>query len=138
MTSALVESLHYSCCPLCTVFETVGVVRGKRIEIVVREGTEMSSALEKKVGSRQSRDNMRPPSSAAGPVLPRPFASSACTVAKHVLCQGTMTTATGVRELEAASSTLELLRGLKDLKNAVIGNTWKKVEVAEDEQLLDL
>ena len=49
-----------------------------------------------------------------------------------------MTTATAVRELEAASSTLELLRGLKDLKNAVIGNTWKKVEVAEDEQLLDL
>jgi len=38
----------------------------------------------------------------------------------------------------AATSTAELLASLKDLKNSVIGNTWKKVEVAEDEALLRL
>lgn len=32
----------------------------------------------------------------------------------------------------------ELLRALKDLKNGVIGNTWKKVEVAENEHVLGL
>ncbi|WWD00304.1 hypothetical protein V866_007215 [Kwoniella sp. B9012] len=37
-----------------------------------------------------------------------------------------------------ASSPADLLIHLKDLKNGVIGNTWKKVEVAEDEALLKL
>lgn len=30
----------------------------------------------------------------------------------------------------------EQLRTLKQLKNAVIGNTWKKVEYASDDELL--
>jgi hypothetical protein len=38
----------------------------------------------------------------------------------------------------AAGTTAELLASLKDLKNSVIGNTWKKVEVAENEALLRL
>lgn len=33
---------------------------------------------------------------------------------------------------------VNLLLALKDLKNSVIGNTWKKVEVAADEDLRDL
>ena len=40
--------------------------------------------------------------------------------------------------LEGASTQAELLQQLKDLKNAIIGNTWRKVEVAEDESLLQL
>lgn len=32
----------------------------------------------------------------------------------------------------------EQLRALKELKNAVIGNTWKKVEYASDAELLQL
>jgi hypothetical protein len=50
--------------------------------------------------------------------------------------------------LQAASITLSTLEGaesrqalvilLKDLKNSVIGNTLRKVEVAEDEGLLAL
>ncbi|WRT65023.1 uncharacterized protein IL334_001964 [Kwoniella shivajii] len=35
-----------------------------------------------------------------------------------------------------APTSADLLLNLKDLKNGVIGNTWKKVEVAEDERLL--
>ncbi|KAK8846743.1 hypothetical protein IAR55_005830 [Kwoniella newhampshirensis] len=38
--------------------------------------------------------------------------------------------------LVGASTSTDLLAELKDLKNSVIGNTWKKVEVVEDEQLL--
>lgn len=37
-----------------------------------------------------------------------------------------------------ASTSDELLKALKDLKNGVIGNTWKKVETAENESLLRL
>jgi len=37
-----------------------------------------------------------------------------------------------------ATSSAELLQALKNLKNSVIGNTWKKVEVAENEPLLRL
>ena len=50
--------------------------------------------------------------------------------------------------LSTASVTLEslqslpdsdsLLSALKDLKNSVIGNTWKKVEVAGDDGLKNL
>lgn len=32
----------------------------------------------------------------------------------------------------------ELLPALKELKNSIIGNTWKKVEVADEEGLLKL
>ncbi|WVW78739.1 hypothetical protein I302_100699 [Kwoniella bestiolae CBS 10118] len=38
--------------------------------------------------------------------------------------------------LTNAPTPAELLTNLKDLKNGVIGNTWKKVEVAEDERVL--
>jgi hypothetical protein len=37
-----------------------------------------------------------------------------------------------------ASTSADLLKALKDLKNGVIGNTWKKVEVAENEAVLRL
>lgn len=37
-----------------------------------------------------------------------------------------------------ATSPAERLQALKNLKNSVIGNTWKKVEVAENEPLLRL
>ena len=37
-----------------------------------------------------------------------------------------------------ATTTADLLKALKNLKNGVIGNTWKKVEVAENEPLLRL
>ncbi|OCF37579.1 hypothetical protein I316_00705 [Kwoniella heveanensis BCC8398] len=47
-----------------------------------------------------------------------------------------MTTAGTLSRLTAASSRTDQLKVLKDLKNSVIGNTWKKVEVAEDEALL--
>jgi hypothetical protein len=33
---------------------------------------------------------------------------------------------------------VELLSALKELKNSIIGNTWKKVEVADEEGLLQL
>jgi len=49
-----------------------------------------------------------------------------------------MTASSTLHNLQTALSPNELLRILKDLKNSVIGNTWKKVEVAEDEPLLDL
>ncbi|ORX34369.1 armadillo-type protein [Kockovaella imperatae] len=38
--------------------------------------------------------------------------------------------------LESASTQDETLRQLKELKNAIIGNTWRKVEVAQDEHLI--
>ncbi|WVF70073.1 hypothetical protein IAT40_004860 [Kwoniella sp. CBS 6097] len=47
-----------------------------------------------------------------------------------------MTSANTLSLLTAATSPTDQLRVLKDLKNSVIGNTWKKVEVAEDEPLL--
>jgi hypothetical protein len=37
-----------------------------------------------------------------------------------------------------AGTQQELLQALKDLKNGVIGNTWKKVETAENESVLRL
>jgi hypothetical protein len=40
--------------------------------------------------------------------------------------------------LGAAQTPATLLGALKDLKNSVIGNTWKKVEVAEDEEVMQL
>jgi hypothetical protein len=40
--------------------------------------------------------------------------------------------------LQEAKSQDELLEGLKQLKNSVIGNIAKKVEVAQDEVLLQL
>ena len=49
-----------------------------------------------------------------------------------------MTTGLCLRALLAASSQDDILRILKDLKNAVIGSIWRKVEVVEDEPLLDL
>nr|XP_018265756.1 uncharacterized protein I303_02129 [Kwoniella dejecticola CBS 10117]OBR87914.1 hypothetical protein I303_02129 [Kwoniella dejecticola CBS 10117] len=47
-----------------------------------------------------------------------------------------MTNSNTLDLLTNASSSTTLLTNLKDLKNTVIGNTWKKVEVAEDERLL--
>jgi hypothetical protein len=38
--------------------------------------------------------------------------------------------------LLATSSPTDLVDQLKALKNSIIGNTWKKVEVVEDEALL--
>lgn len=32
---------------------------------------------------------------------------------------------------------VELLTALKELKNSIIGNTWKKVEVVDEDGLLD-
>jgi hypothetical protein len=49
-----------------------------------------------------------------------------------------MTSSATFASLIGAASRPELLRVLKDLKNSVIGNTWKKVEVAEDEQAVAL
>jgi hypothetical protein len=46
-----------------------------------------------------------------------------------------MTTSNTLLSLSSATSK-EKLRVLKDLKNSVIGNTWRKVEVVEDEALL--
>lgn len=40
--------------------------------------------------------------------------------------------------LQSLSDSESLLAALKDLKNSVIGNTWKKVEVAGDDGLKDL
>lgn len=40
--------------------------------------------------------------------------------------------------LKSAATPQDLLVALKDLKNLVIGNTWKKVQVSEDEQVLQL
>ncbi|WVQ97812.1 hypothetical protein IAU59_004927 [Kwoniella sp. CBS 9459] len=47
-----------------------------------------------------------------------------------------MTTANTLSLLTAAPTPADQLKELKDLKNSVIGNTWKKVEVAENEALL--
>lgn len=49
-----------------------------------------------------------------------------------------MTTSSTLHLLQKSPSQVDLLLTLKDLKNVVIGNTWKKVEVAEDEELLSL
>lgn len=49
-----------------------------------------------------------------------------------------MTTSQTLHGISRATTQDELLRQLKDLKNSVIGNTWRKVEVAEDERLLEL
>jgi hypothetical protein len=48
----------------------------------------------------------------------------------------TMTTSTTLATLQAANGP-QLLRLLKDLKNSVIGTIWKKVEIVEDEALLE-
>ncbi|TXT11159.1 hypothetical protein VHUM_01910 [Vanrija humicola] len=47
-----------------------------------------------------------------------------------------MTTSVTFQALNAAEAPTDLLRALKELKNAVIGNTWKKVEYVGDEALL--
>ena len=47
-----------------------------------------------------------------------------------------MTQSNTLSNLTSSASQTDLLRSLKDLKNGVIGNTWKKVEVAEDEDVL--
>ena len=55
--------------------------------------------------------------------------------------QYTMTLSTASVTLETLRSLDDresLLSALKDLKNSVIGNTWKKVEVAGDDGLKDL
>ncbi|ORY26906.1 armadillo-type protein, partial [Naematelia encephala] len=47
-----------------------------------------------------------------------------------------MTNSPALSSLASSGSAEELLNSLKDLKNSVIGNTWKKVQIAEDQQLL--
>lgn len=47
-----------------------------------------------------------------------------------------MTTSATLQALSNAATPVERLRALKDLKNSVIGNTWKKVEHAGDDALL--
>lgn len=42
-----------------------------------------------------------------------------------------MTTADSLDDLAKAESPAALLEALKDLKNSIIGNTWKKVQVAQ-------
>ncbi|CAK9783454.1 ARM repeat-containing protein [Cutaneotrichosporon oleaginosum] len=49
-----------------------------------------------------------------------------------------MTTSATLQALSAAATPADRLRALKDLKNSVIGNTWKKVEHASDDALLQL
>ena len=49
-----------------------------------------------------------------------------------------MTHSATMVSLAAAQTPAQLLLALKDLKNSVIGNTWKKVEVAEDEEVMQL
>ncbi|WWC67683.1 uncharacterized protein I206_101595 [Kwoniella pini CBS 10737] len=49
-----------------------------------------------------------------------------------------MTNSNTLDILTNSSNPSNLLTNLKDLKNTVIGNTWKKVEVAEDQGLLQL
>lgn len=49
-----------------------------------------------------------------------------------------MTQSATMSALASAQSPSVLLAALKDLKNSVIGNTWKKVEVAEDEAVMQL
>lgn len=49
-----------------------------------------------------------------------------------------MTTSVTLQALQATEAPTDLLRALKELKNAVIGNTWKKVESAGDDALLRL
>ena len=40
--------------------------------------------------------------------------------------------------LASAATQEDVLRELKDFKNALIGNTWRKVEAADDEALVQL
>lgn len=47
-----------------------------------------------------------------------------------------MTTSATLQALSMAPTPGDRLRVLKDLKNSVIGNTWKKVEHASDDALL--
>jgi hypothetical protein len=39
--------------------------------------------------------------------------------------------------IQSIGSDAELIVALKELKNSIIGSTWKKVEVADEEGLLD-
>ncbi|KAL7423599.1 hypothetical protein Q5752_001180 [Cryptotrichosporon argae] len=48
-----------------------------------------------------------------------------------------MTTASTYQSLTSLSDATQRLQALKDLKNTVIGNTWKKVDVAHDSDVLD-
>lgn len=47
-----------------------------------------------------------------------------------------MTTSAALQAITSAAATGDLLRALKELKNSVIGNTWKKVGLASDDTLL--
>lgn len=47
-----------------------------------------------------------------------------------------MTISATLQALSNAATPADKLRTLKDLKNSVIGNTWKKVEHAGDDALL--
>ena len=44
----------------------------------------------------------------------------------------------GLGSIQLITDDAELLLALKELKNSIIGNIWKKVEVADDEGLLQL
>jgi len=44
----------------------------------------------------------------------------------------------GLGSIQFIADDAELLLALKELKNSIIGNIWKKVEVADDEGLLQL
>lgn len=57
-----------------------------------------------------------------------------CTLSRH----DSIMAATTIGTLAAAHSSGDLLVVLKDLKNSVIGNTWKKVQVAGDDEVLAL
>lgn len=48
------------------------------------------------------------------------------------------TTSVTLESLQSLPDRQSLLLALKDLKNAVIGSTWKKVEVAGDDAMKDL
>ena len=48
-----------------------------------------------------------------------------------------MTSSSILASLTGSTTSEERLRLLKDLKNSVIGNTWRKVEIVQDEALLN-
>lgn len=65
-------------------------------------------------------------------------ASSRSYAYPHLLFAMPVVSDSSMGQLVASSTRSELLANLKQLKNAVIGNTWKKVEVADDEKTLHL
>lgn len=58
------------------------------------------------------------------------------TPAHHARDMTTATASSAAAVTIPSGSPDEQLRTLKELKNAVIGNTWKKVEYASDDELL--